>query len=457
MASATDACGGIITISYSDVVTPGCGNSYTVVRTWEAEDACGNVSSCDQNITVRDITAPTISCPGDRTLDCPADTMPSNTGMASATDACGGIITISYSDVVTPGCGNSYTVVRTWEAEDACGNVSSCDQNITVRDITAPTISCPGDRTLDCPADTMPSNTGMASATDACGGIITISYSDVVTPGCGTTDRRGRDVPDRYILITTRYIATRIFCLPGSYNRITVPTTRCHYITVTDRDYAATRICCTRHARIARHRVRRTIQGPVAWTTDRRGRDVPDRYILITTRYIATLIFCLPGSYNRITVPTTRCHYITVTDRDYAATRICCTRHARIARHRIRRTIQGPVAWTTDRRGRDVPDRYILITTRYIATRIFCLPGSYNRITVPTTRCHYITVTDRDYAATRICCTRHARIARHRVRRTIQRPVAWTTDRRGRDVPDRYILITCHTVTTAIHSHPCTD
>ena len=40
--------------------------------------------------------------------------MPSNTGMASATDACGGIITISYSDVVTPGCGNSYTVVRTW-------------------------------------------------------------------------------------------------------------------------------------------------------------------------------------------------------------------------------------------------------------------------------------------------------------------------------------------------------
>ena len=135
---------GIITISYSDVVTPGCGNSYTVVRTWEAEDECGNVSSCDQNITVRDITAPTISCPGDRTLDCPADTMPSNTGMASATDACGGIITISYSDVVTPGCGNSYTVVRTWEAEDECGNVSSCDQNITVRDITAPTISCPG-------------------------------------------------------------------------------------------------------------------------------------------------------------------------------------------------------------------------------------------------------------------------------------------------------------------------
>ena len=64
--------------------------------------------------------------------------------MASATDACGGIITISYSDVVTPGCGNSYTVVRTWEAEDECGNVSSCDQNITVRDITAPTISCPG-------------------------------------------------------------------------------------------------------------------------------------------------------------------------------------------------------------------------------------------------------------------------------------------------------------------------
>ena len=109
--------------------------------------------------------------------------------MASATDAFGGIITISYSDVVTPGCGNSYTVVRTWEAEDECGNVSSCDQNITVRDITAPTISCPGDRTLDCPADTMPSNTGMASATDACGGIITISYSDVVTPGCGTVIR----------------------------------------------------------------------------------------------------------------------------------------------------------------------------------------------------------------------------------------------------------------------------
>ncbi|MCA9712973.1 MAG: hypothetical protein KDK70_44520, partial [Myxococcales bacterium] len=136
-------------------------------------------------ITVQDTTPPVITCPIDITLDCPADTSTTNTGVATATDACSSI-TISHSDAVTADCGTTYQVVRTWLAVDACGNSSSCDQMITVQDTTRPVITCPADVTLDCPADTSTTNTGVATATDACSSI-TISHSDVVTADCGTT------------------------------------------------------------------------------------------------------------------------------------------------------------------------------------------------------------------------------------------------------------------------------
>jgi len=185
MPQATDLCSPAVHISYTDLVIPGCGLTYTVERTFTATDECGNTSYCTQTITLQDTTPPAILCPKDVVLDCPADTTPSNTGFALANDICGNV-TISYSDAVTPGCGNTFTLQRTWTATDECGLTSSCTQIITVQDTSPPSISCPPDVILDCPADTAPSNTGFASGGDACGSL-DISYSDDVTPGCGNT------------------------------------------------------------------------------------------------------------------------------------------------------------------------------------------------------------------------------------------------------------------------------
>jgi len=182
VATATDTCSSF-TISYSDVTNSGCGGSYVILRTWTAKDACTNIASCVQTIMVQDTNPPSITCRGMWTLNCPADTRTNNTGVATATDTCSSF-TISYSDVTNSGCGASFTILRTWKAKDACTNIASCVQTITVQDTNPPSITCPGDVTLNCPADTRTNNTGVATATDTCSSF-TISYSDVTNSGCG--------------------------------------------------------------------------------------------------------------------------------------------------------------------------------------------------------------------------------------------------------------------------------
>jgi len=194
VATATDA-GGEVAITYADTTTANCGDTYTISRLWTATDQCNNSSSCTQTITVRDTTPPVITCPADVTLEYPAVTATNATGVATATDASSSI-TITYVDSVTNGCGVSEVITRRWTAADACGNSSSCTQTITVRDTTAPVITCPGNLTLDCPATTTTNATGVATATDASGSV-SISYADTITPGCGGT-----------YVITRRWTAT---------------------------------------------------------------------------------------------------------------------------------------------------------------------------------------------------------------------------------------------------------
>ena len=59
-----------------------------------------------------DNTPPEIMCPPDVTLECPADTSVGANGTATGTDNCGEV-TITCNDNVTPGCGQTTTIVRT--------------------------------------------------------------------------------------------------------------------------------------------------------------------------------------------------------------------------------------------------------------------------------------------------------------------------------------------------------
>ena len=167
-------------ITYSDSYSAGtCPAVLIITRTWTATDNQGATSSCVQTITVADNTNPVITCPADVQIECDASTDPSNTGQATATDACDESPTVAYSDEVV-----GDVITRTWTATDACDNVASCVQTITIVDNTPPTVTCPDDITVDNDAGQCGAVVSFeASATDNCPGDVTITYD----PESGST------------------------------------------------------------------------------------------------------------------------------------------------------------------------------------------------------------------------------------------------------------------------------
>lgn len=93
-------------------------------------------------VIVTDVEAPKItSCPAGVTVNCAALVPAVNTSSVTATDNCS--VTVSHvSDVITnQTCANKYTIKRTYKAEDPSGNITYCEQLITVDDKTAPQIN----------------------------------------------------------------------------------------------------------------------------------------------------------------------------------------------------------------------------------------------------------------------------------------------------------------------------
>ncbi|HEY3387386.1 MAG TPA: HYR domain-containing protein, partial [Saprospiraceae bacterium] len=184
-ATATDLCDLSPTITFTDAIAGGsCPQESTISRTWIATDDCGNSSTCLQTIVVNDSAPPVITCPINITILCTESTAPSNTGTATASDLCDISPAVTFTDVTVAGiCTQEYTINRTWQATDDCGNSSTCLQTIFINDNAAPLITCPSNITIECSASTLPANTGTATATDNCTGTPTIAFSDVTAGG----------------------------------------------------------------------------------------------------------------------------------------------------------------------------------------------------------------------------------------------------------------------------------
>src|SRR5262249_4741756 len=112
------------------------------------------------------------------TLECPADTSTSSTGVATAHDNSGNLA-VSYNDVVTANCGGSKVITRTWTAVNACGYSVNAPQIITVQDTTPPTVTAPADVTVAFNANTTTGSTGVATAQDGCSSV-SVQHSDSV-------------------------------------------------------------------------------------------------------------------------------------------------------------------------------------------------------------------------------------------------------------------------------------
>jgi hypothetical protein len=182
----TNNCGGTSVFTYVDVyIFMGTFPECSIQRTWTATDNCGNSATCLQTIILKDLVLPTIFCPANVTIACSANTLPANTGSATATDNCAVAPTIAYADavVISPTCPQNKTITRTWTTFDECGNSNTCVQVVTVIDNIAPTITCPANVTVQCTASTLPANTGSPSSSDNCDVTPTITFTDATVAG----------------------------------------------------------------------------------------------------------------------------------------------------------------------------------------------------------------------------------------------------------------------------------
>ncbi len=194
----TDNCDGAGTVTGTDGALVGgtCGG--TITRTWTYTDACGNNATATQTITINDNVVPVLAAaPANITVECTGD-VPAMTNLAW-TDNCDGAGTVTGTDGALVGgpCGG--TITRTWTYTDACGNVATTTQTITVDDTTPPTASNPAPQTgtpppfdanqvLDeadnCGIPTV-TNGGDVSNGGTCPEIITRTY--IITDVCGNT------------------------------------------------------------------------------------------------------------------------------------------------------------------------------------------------------------------------------------------------------------------------------
>ena len=125
-ATATDNCGAVSpTFADGTVSSQGCSRSQT--RTWNVTDACGNVAvSVSRTATWTEATPLVFTCAGDKTIECSAAFV---FDLPTVSDGCGGTPVITILSTVTNANGSQ---TRTWQAVDACGNMTTCTQTISV-------------------------------------------------------------------------------------------------------------------------------------------------------------------------------------------------------------------------------------------------------------------------------------------------------------------------------------
>ncbi len=162
--AATDNCG-VPTITMAESSTKGTDPAlcsfytYTITRTWTAVDAANNTATAIQVLTVRDVTAPTLSAaPANVTVGTPLPVVATLT----ATDNCQtSPVVITYAQTTVnntiPACYTVYkTYTRRWTATDICGNKNTTTQVIV--SATQATIACPTNKSLNTNSDVLANN-----------------------------------------------------------------------------------------------------------------------------------------------------------------------------------------------------------------------------------------------------------------------------------------------------------
>ncbi|MFQ5500680.1 MAG: HYR domain-containing protein, partial [Phycisphaerae bacterium] len=139
MPATSDNCG-VASVTHDAPVAFSVGDT---IVTWTVTDMSGNTETCQQRVTVTDDEAPTLVC--SEAAGLPTDTgacIASSVNLVSPTtsDNCG-VASVTNDAPMTLPTGD--TMVN-WTVTDMSGNVSSCQQTVTVTDEEPPVITvCP--------------------------------------------------------------------------------------------------------------------------------------------------------------------------------------------------------------------------------------------------------------------------------------------------------------------------
>ena len=175
--TATDNCGtATVTPSHKEVKTNG--KVSQLIYMWEAKDACGNVTTHQQIITIVPKTTPMpltwATLPNNITVDCakaiPAVQTPTTQG------GCAKVVITRADKELNKRCLNNFTLERTFTASDGCTTLTHT-QLITVADTTPPTFvgTLPQDLTIK-EGTPVPQQQSI-SAEDTCAGQPTVTMS----------------------------------------------------------------------------------------------------------------------------------------------------------------------------------------------------------------------------------------------------------------------------------------
>ena len=157
--TATNACGGTLTGTTSDVLSFVEGGSTTI--TWTFDAGGGNSTTAEQVYYYDDVTPPVVEPFFGEIVDCNGTLTP-----LTAIDDCEGIITGTTTDLLSFVEGG-ITIV-TWTFDDGNGNISTQGQGYLYDDVTPPVTPTLSSLTVGCSGTLTPPTT-----TDDCAGIIT--------------------------------------------------------------------------------------------------------------------------------------------------------------------------------------------------------------------------------------------------------------------------------------------
>jgi gliding motility-associated-like protein len=192
--TATDNCSNLTVTRTAGPASGGFFPIGNTTVTYVAYDGSGNSDTCSFTVTVTDDEDPTLSCPGNITVDTDVNACGAIVNFnVIPSDNCSGFV-IGQTDNTGLSSGSFFPVGTTtlaYEVTDASGNTASCTFDVTVEDNDPPTLTCPTNFTVNLTTEcdyTLEDFTQIAIGADNCGGTQFVTLTQTPAPGIVMVD-----------------------------------------------------------------------------------------------------------------------------------------------------------------------------------------------------------------------------------------------------------------------------